>query len=114
MDVDARSTVSPLGKHSRDQRNVEFLQLVSDPVNGDRFQAWVAENDLVRGLRSGVAIVSRLHVAGQNAAQIGDRFEKLNRLFLSDHLKVGDFLFVTVDAEHVCPVSQCPRDLLSQ
>ena len=55
VDVDTRFGVRILGHHSRDVRHPEQLQLVRHAVGADRFEAGIAEDNLVVALRCRVA-----------------------------------------------------------
>ena len=89
MDVDAGARVGPLGHHARDERHLEPVQEVGQPVDGHRLQARVAEDHLVERAHGRVAVVGRLHVRGQHPAQFRDAFQELHRLGLPQRLEVA-------------------------
>ena len=122
VDVDAGAAVRPLAHHSRDQRNVQLVQEMGEPVDGDGLQAGIAEDHLVQRLAGGVAVVGRLHIHRQNLAQVGQLFEKLHRLRLADGLEVARlsrvawpfFMASWRMARPICEVSvSCNRSIRS-
>ena len=65
VDVDAGAAVGPLGHHAGNERDVELVELVGQAIDGDRFQAGVAEDHFVERLAGRVAVVGGLDVGGQ-------------------------------------------------
>ena len=65
------------------------MQDVGQAVDGDRLQAGIAEDHLVQRLAGRVAVVGGLHVQGQNLPQVGQLFEKLDRLGLAEGLELA-------------------------
>lgn len=65
VDVDACGGVDAFGHDARDERYVEEVQLVREPVDGECAQARVAEDDLVGVPARGVAVEGGLHVEAE-------------------------------------------------
>ena len=63
---------------------LELVQHVGEPIDGDRLQARIAEDDFVERLAGRVAVVGGLHVGGQHAAQLGQLLEEQHRLGLAE------------------------------
>ena len=57
---------------------------MGEAVDGDRFEAGVAEDDFVERLAGGVAVVGGLDVGGEPAAQLGNALEEQQRLGLAE------------------------------
>ena len=72
VDVDAGVAVRDLGEHPRDERHLASLQLVGEAVDRDREEAGVGEDDLVDGVRGGVAVADRLGVDEQRLPDGGE------------------------------------------
>ena len=71
MNVDAGAAVGPLGHHPRNERHVQLVQHVGQPIDGDRLEARIAEDHFVERLARRVAVVGGLHVERQNLANVG-------------------------------------------
>ena len=89
MDVDAGAGVRPLRHHPGNQRHLQPVQDMGEPMDRHRFEAGIAEDDLVEGPYGGVAVVGRLDVGREHLSQLGDPLEKLDRLGLPEGLEVG-------------------------
>ncbi|MGC3998786.1 MAG: hypothetical protein QM767_15555 [Anaeromyxobacter sp.] len=70
VDVDAGERVGVLGDDARDERHLEPLQRVGDPLVGDGQHARVGEDGLVAGLEGRVALVGGLDVGGHQPADL--------------------------------------------
>jgi len=55
---------------------------MSQPVNGNSFDAWIAENNFVMALGSGIAFKSGLHIMFKHHADFGEFFKKIQRALL--------------------------------
>ena len=105
MDVDARLRVGVLGHHPRDVRDPEGQELVGDPVDGDRLQARVAEDDLVVAPGGRVATVGGVDVPVEHVADGRQALQELDCLALGKRFEVD----VRGLLAHV--VAQGPGDL---
>ena len=83
MDVDPRAAVSPFGNHPGNQRDLQAMQLMSQSIDRDRFEAGVAENDFIQSPGGGVAVVGRLNVRREDSSDCGKCRQEFNRLFLT-------------------------------
>ena len=83
-------------------------QLVGQAVNRDRFQAGIAENDLVMALGRRVAEERRFHVQFEHRADVRQPAHQLDGLLLGQGLEVRHRLRI------VAFVPQGPGDLLGQ
>ena len=61
---------------------------MSQPLDGNRLEAGIAEDDLVEISCSGIAVVGRLNIGGQQMPHVWKTLQKANRLFLADGFKV--------------------------
>src|SRR4051812_39517475 len=50
VDIDARASVGPLGHHAWNERYVEFVQHVCQPIDRDSLQSRIAEDHFVERL----------------------------------------------------------------
>ncbi len=114
MNVDAGLFVSPLGHHPRDERHIKRGQFVRDAVHRDRFETGIAENDFIRCLAGGVAIVGSLNVGGERAAHFRDSFQQLDRHHLTFGLEVNLAFTILVILLHAVVVAQRSSDLCCQ
>ena len=111
VDVDAGARVGVLRHHARDQRDAQQQQLVGDAVDRDRFQAGIAEDDLVIALRRRVAFEGGLHVVIEQIADVRQLAEQLDRLLLGHAFQVDGR---AVGLSLVVLVPQGPADLDGQ
>ena len=89
VDVDAGPPVGPFRHHPRDERHLEPVEEMGEPMDRHRLEAGIAEDDLVERPHGGIAVERRLNVGRQNAPNVGDPFEKLDRLRLAERLEVA-------------------------
>ena len=89
VDVDAGPRMGPLGHHPGNERHFEAVEKVRQPVDRDRLEPGIAKDYLVERPHGRVAVVGRLDIRGENAAQIGDLPEKLHRLRLPEGVEIG-------------------------
>jgi hypothetical protein len=76
VDVDAGLTMGVLGDDAGQQRDVQVVQRVRDPVARDRLDPGVAEDRLVRGSRGGIALVGGLDVRAEPIPDLRQRLEE--------------------------------------
>ncbi len=76
MDVDAGPRVGDLGQETRQDRHLEDVQHVSDPVDRDREEAWIGGDDLVDRLGRRIAGQDRLAVLEEAGVHVGERIRE--------------------------------------
>ena len=77
MDVDAGLRMRALGDDARDDRYVELVERMREPVMDDGLDAGIAEQHLVEALGRRIAVVGRAHVAiehFENSRQLIGKF----------------------------------------
>ena len=102
MDIDARVAMRVLGHHARQERHLQRVQTMRQPVNADRLEGGIGQHDLLAAARGGVAVIGGLNVGFQRFGDAGQRVEKrrhhLARLFRP---------FGQNHAEHVVHQQRC-------
>lgn len=76
VDVDAGSGVSPLGHHSRDEGDLEAVELMGHALDGDGFEEGVGEDHFVGARCGGIAVEGGFHIGGEKFADVGQVFEE--------------------------------------
>ena len=72
VDIGAGALVGVLGKHAREKRNAEAIELVGDALQRDREDARVGEDDFLDAARGGVAPIGGLHIGLHDVADFGE------------------------------------------
>ena len=113
MDVDAGPAVGPFGHHPRDERHVELVQHVGEAVDGDRFQAGIAEDDFVERLARRVAVVGGLDVGRESSRGVRELLEEQQRLGLAEGFVVLDRFAIVraIGVRRAGFVAECAADL---
>jgi len=115
VNIDPGSGVGPFGEHSGDVRDFEQIKLVGDTMGGDRFEPGVAEDDFIKVVRGGVAIVGGLNVERQELPDARQAIEELEGLGLAERfiVNLGTFSAFGLAALSLI-VTERTSDLLSQ
>ncbi len=79
MQVHARARVGPLGHDARNQRDVLQIQLMRQPLHGNRLDERIGNQHFLLALRRRVTVVGGLHVRLQNFADARQAAEKFHR-----------------------------------
>ena len=88
---------------------------MSQPIDGDRFQARIAEDHLVGTLARRVAVECGLHIGRQDGSQVGQRLQERDGHRLALRLVVHFLQFATGRrAGYTIVVLECARDLTRQ
>src|SRR5207253_10885460 len=88
MDVDAGLRMRNLRHHPRNVRHTKAEQLMSDAIDGDRFEARVAKDDLVVALRRRVAAIRGGNIFVEQIADRAKALQELDGLPLSTRFAV--------------------------
>ncbi len=79
VNIDSGVGMRPLRHHTRDVGDVGFVEFVGETVDGDCFQAGIAEDDFVGPFGCRVTIESSLDVGREKFADGRESFEELQR-----------------------------------
>ena len=58
-------------------------------MHRDRFQAGIAEDDFIESTSGGITDISGIDIGRNKLTQVGDLFQKTDRLFLSDGFEIS-------------------------
>ena len=92
----------------RDQRHPELTKLVRHAIDGDRRDAGVAKDDLVRALGGWVAVEGGLHILGKSVPQRGECLQEAN------HDRLGLGIQIGFAVARAAVVAERAGDLLSE
>ena len=62
MNIDSRATVSPLGHHAREKGNLCDVEQMSHPLDGNRFEAGIGQDNFLKTTGCGVSRKGGLHI----------------------------------------------------
>ena len=79
MQVDAGAAVRPLGHHARQKSDAHFVQDMGHAKDGHRLDAGIGEHDFLLAGRGGIALEGGLDVGLDQAADIGQLAQKIER-----------------------------------
>jgi len=79
VNIDAGAAVRVLGHHARHELSAGVKQAIGGAINGNRVQAGIAGDDLVRSRRRGICLECNLDVLGQSRTHFGQAFERTPR-----------------------------------
>ena len=82
VNIDAGVRMRIFRHDSRNQRHLQLPELMCDPVNGNRHQAGIAQDDLIIAVSRRVTVVESLNIRRKNLTQIRYFFEELIHDFL--------------------------------
>ncbi len=112
VDIDAGLFVGPFAHHAWNEGNLESVQFVGDPVDGDCFEAWKAEHDFIAIGHAGIAGVGGVHVLCQGRPEFRNAFQHGDGQGVAFVFVIDGFLAVLhADAINAIGVEQGPSDL---
>jgi hypothetical protein len=83
MNINSRFTMGPFGHHSGQEWDLEFVELVSHPVDSDRHQSRVAKYDFEKVLTSRITVECGSDIGCQAGSYFGKTLQEFESQILS-------------------------------